>query len=609
MLVGLGQAGWSRLHRLADAGRLPCLGHLIEAGASATLDTLSQHGPTFWTSIATGMPPTAHGVCTGLEVRADGGGVQRAGARSWCAPPVWQALAEAGIATAVVAWPAIAPADRWPGCAIDDQIVEPPIAPRMDWPLPPHCITPVRLRPTLRGLRVHPAELAGAALGGLPARAVAEAATVHAIATHIAEHESWRLLAVYYDLLSQDDGDAAWQFQDAMLARLIDLAGPRSDVIVVSSRGVLIAVGPGFRADSLIHAACGYDVAPTVLAQFGLRADHATGRALGAAECRSLQTIHVSMPRQHPRERPPSPPPDTAAARLVASVEHEAVLQRAASALYAGAYASSAALLEKLVTDKPDDMQARFLLGQCRFFLGEWQACLEIGRYLSEALPSSPWGAMMMGAALALSGDRAAADVNLQAAAALAGDDPVVHIRLGAIALHLGRPLDARAHYEAALATDPNAADARAGLGLACLAQRDAAGAEAHLRASLGLRFHAPILHQQLGIVLAAQRRWAEAADALRTALMQNPNLPGAAEQLREVEARPHRCAGSVARTSSKSASGVAQRAGLQTVFDAKKVVATVRKWLSPPGETAHTQRDYTATTGSQRCSRTHGAP
>ena len=99
-----------------------------------------------------------------------------------------------------------------------------------------------------------------------------------------------------YGLLAQDGSDAAWGFQDAMLGRLLTLAGPQADVILVSPQGVLIAAGPGFAADAIVHGAGLTDIAATVLARFGLQQDGAAGCVLEAARVGPLRRIAVPPP-------------------------------------------------------------------------------------------------------------------------------------------------------------------------------------------------------------------------------------------------------------------------------------------------------------------------
>ena len=287
---------------MIDAGALPTIARLVEGGISGNLAAPDLPAPMLWTSIATGVPPGRHGVNARMEARPDGGGVRPIGASSWRAPPVWHVLNEAGIPAAVVNWPATAPADTWTEIVVDDRFPMAGGAERDDWPLPPRCISPARLRAALRVLRVHPKELDNDARAGLPAAALAEAAGAHAAATWIAEHEPWRFLAVRYGLLAADasgtgngtGNGTGYRFVDAMVARLLTLAGPETDAILVAP-GVLIAHGPGFAADRLVHGMSLTDVAPTVLARFGVRVSGAEGHILGRDAGAPARCVSVAM--------------------------------------------------------------------------------------------------------------------------------------------------------------------------------------------------------------------------------------------------------------------------------------------------------------------------
>jgi hypothetical protein len=364
----------------------------VETGTSGTLGTLSQTGPMLWTSLVTGQPPDRHGISLDHEVRPDRGGIQRVSARSWQAPPLWRLLDAACIAGAVVGWPATAPAEFWPGCVVDDRFPVPVAAATEDWPLPPRCIAPRRLRDAMRTLRVHPDELAGETCRGLPPPAVAAAASIQAAALHIAQCEPWQFLAVHYDLLAADGSCTAHRFLDAMLGHLIAVAGGEADIVVASPQGVLIAAGPGFRPDTLVHGVTLYDVAPSVLARFGLRSDAMPGRVLDQMRHPSLHSVAVpasTVPAAAPGQ---APAPRGDAIRLIKEVEHEQLLRQATGLLVAGDHAAAADLLERALVLRPADRRTSFMLGQCRFFLGDWQACLAHGQHLAEAAPDSPWG-------------------------------------------------------------------------------------------------------------------------------------------------------------------------------------------------------------------------
>jgi len=320
LLAGVADADGPTLHRLMRAGQLPHLTRLIETGVSRPLRAPVLAGPAPWATIATGQPAMAHGVVSDWAVRPDGGGIARTGAGSWRAAPVWAVLQSAGIPCATIGWPATRAATAWPGLVVDDSFTEPTPSVLTDWPLPPACISPARLRPALRGLRVHPGELDAATRGALPALALAAAASVHAAATYVMEHEAWHFLAVHYTLLVAHGGDEVYAVLDAMVGRLVSLAGPETDVIVVSPVGLLVASGQGFAANATVHGAALQDIMPTVLARFGLRSEELPGRMLDATRHGELQPVAIpKLPA--PAAFQACPPPGPTAAKLIAGVE------------------------------------------------------------------------------------------------------------------------------------------------------------------------------------------------------------------------------------------------------------------------------------------------
>jgi len=145
---------------------------------------------------------------------------------------------------------------------------------------------------------------------------------VHAAGTHLAEHESWDLLAVYYDMIDrvghefmefyppkmqqiEDEDyerykgviDQVYRFHDLMLGRYMRLVGPETTIMIISDHGffsdhlrpagpaggpkkeplrwhreygIIVARGPGIKKDELVFGASLLDIAPTTLALLGL---------------------------------------------------------------------------------------------------------------------------------------------------------------------------------------------------------------------------------------------------------------------------------------------------------------------------------------------------
>ena len=177
------------------------------------------------------------------------------------------------------------------------------------------------------------------------AKILAECTTVHAAATWLMQHEPWDFMAIYYDAIdhfchgfmryhpprqehvpeSQFElyrgvVEAGYRYHDMMLNTLLQLAGPNVTVMLISDHGfhpdhlrprvipaepagpalehrdfgIFVMHGPDIKADTLLHGLTLLDIAPTLLALFGLPvgADMDGQPILGAFEtCPKITTI------------------------------------------------------------------------------------------------------------------------------------------------------------------------------------------------------------------------------------------------------------------------------------------------------------------------------
>jgi Flp pilus assembly protein TadD len=340
LLVGWDTADWNIISPLLDAGALPCLEGLIERGTTGRLTaTAPVVSPILWTTMVTGRRAGGHGILAAEEPDPDTAGTRAVSSRSRTCKALWNILTQAGLKSQTVNWVASHPAEPIAGACVSDRFARVAGPAEFPWPLGQGTIHPPRLEEALVELRVHPADLSAPHL--LPfvpegaridqkvdrrleilATYVAEAASVHAAATLLLEHEPCDFLAVRYaafDPLSihflpfraprpehvseadfalyKDVVDGIYRFHDMMLRRLIELAGPEATVIVVSdhgfsadhlrtpgfdptrpetivsgyrAQGFFVMAGPRVRYDALIHGASVLDVAPTVLTLLGL---------------------------------------------------------------------------------------------------------------------------------------------------------------------------------------------------------------------------------------------------------------------------------------------------------------------------------------------------
>ncbi|MDQ6622526.1 MAG: alkaline phosphatase family protein, partial [Verrucomicrobiota bacterium] len=281
LLIGWESAEWKIIEPLAEGGELPHLTQLIENGVMGRLATLDPPLPPLtWTSIATGKAPQDHGVL-GLEEPAENGiDVQPFSSKSRRCAAIWNILPEAGSTCHVVGWPATSPAENINGVMLSSGW-DTPIGDRNVPPdLAESFVSPPGFASTASELRMHPGELSINDLRPFipslqaldssndPAilhlgHAVAMAASRQAAATYLMENEPWDFLAVYFPSLEQivrhfiefhpprmkhlseerfkkfrNVVAEAYRFHDKMLGRLIELAGPLTNVFLCSSSGV-----------------------------------------------------------------------------------------------------------------------------------------------------------------------------------------------------------------------------------------------------------------------------------------------------------------------------------------------------------------------------------
>jgi tetratricopeptide (TPR) repeat protein/predicted AlkP superfamily phosphohydrolase/phosphomutase len=123
LVIGLDGLDWEILDELIAQDRLPNLARLIEEGASAKLLTISPMlSPVIWTTVATGVEPSRHGILDFLVQDAEAGASQPVTSVQRRAPTVWELLSRAGVDVGVTGWWASWPADPVRGYLVSDRI-------------------------------------------------------------------------------------------------------------------------------------------------------------------------------------------------------------------------------------------------------------------------------------------------------------------------------------------------------------------------------------------------------------------------------------------------------------------------------------------------------
>ena len=352
LVVGWDAADWKVARPLMAAGEMPNLARLVSGGAAGNLATISPPlSPMLWTSIATGKRPTKHGIHGFSEPAPQGNGVRPITTLGRKTKAIWNILHQNGRKPSVVGWWPSHPAEPIRGVMVSNHFHE-ITNPQAPGPLPLGVIHPPNWFERLSELRTVPMDIPGEMLRlFVPeydkvdqakdkrlhtlAKVLAEAMSIHAAATEILEHADWDFAGVYYDAidhfchgfmkyhpprLPHIDEESfsifsgvianAYRYHDAMLGRLLQLAGPETTVILLSDHGFhpdalrpkyipaeaagpavehrefgMIALhGPGIRAGQTIYGANLLDVTPTILHLFGLPVGQdMDGKVLSAA--------------------------------------------------------------------------------------------------------------------------------------------------------------------------------------------------------------------------------------------------------------------------------------------------------------------------------------
>jgi len=123
ILVGVDGLDWRVLSPLIESGSMPNFARFVSRGASGELDTLlPTYSPNIWASIATGKLPRKHGIDDFVAVGPDGRRVPvTSNARQVKA--LWKILGEAGREVAVIGWWTTWPAEPVRGVMVSDRML------------------------------------------------------------------------------------------------------------------------------------------------------------------------------------------------------------------------------------------------------------------------------------------------------------------------------------------------------------------------------------------------------------------------------------------------------------------------------------------------------
>jgi tetratricopeptide (TPR) repeat protein len=577
LLVGWDAADWKVINPLLERGEMPALSSLLERGVMADMETLQPVlSPMLWNSIATGKRADEHGILGFTEVDPVNGSVRPVTSTSRRVKALWNILSQQGLRTNVVGWFGGHPAEPIHGACVSDAYARGFPPKDVPWPLLPGTVHPERLAEALEPLRLRPSDIDGELIRLFIPRAaeidftkphllrnllnvLAECFTTHAAATYLMEHEPWDFMAVYYigiDHFShsfinfhppreswipeeqyefyKDAVTGGYRLMDLFLARLLQLAGPDTTVMVLSDHGfhsdhlrpphipdipagpaaqhrplgMFTLAGNGIVRDERIYGVNLLDVAPTVLTLFGLPAGaDMPGRVLAEALEATPPLDRIASWEDVPGDagmHPPGytmPPSDAQLLlrqfvdlgyidepqqdRAAAAVECERERQWNLARVYTSSlrFADALPILERIHAQSPERGDYALALAEAQRRLG----------LVEEAA------------------------VSVQRAIANHRDSPAAHMILGQIAFEQGRVRDALEELLIAEKADPRLPDLHTSIGFAWFAQRRLSDAERAFRAALEIDPHSAAAWHGLASVLTRQRRLEEAVDAALT--------------------------------------------------------------------------------------------
>jgi predicted AlkP superfamily phosphohydrolase/phosphomutase/tetratricopeptide (TPR) repeat protein len=431
---------------------------------------------------------------------------------------------------------------------------------------------------------------------------VAEMLTTHSVATAVMEREPWDFMAVYFTAIDhfshafmpyhpprlpwvperdfelyKDVIAGAYRFHDLMLQRYMDLAGPDATIVLCSDHGfhsrqlrpaavpnepagaafwhrkfgIFAACGPGIQRGGKVFGASLLDIAPTILALFGLPAgEDMDGRVLGeifvtppaAGTIPSWESEPGDYGALPPEEAPADPAENEELMRQFVALGYieapgatkeeqgeaasiEATYNLARNLNWCSRHDEAIPLLLDLVHRSP--WESRFIaqLARCAVAAGNFRMArriVESAWDLSDTRDPLPH--IIMADILTADGETAAACDLLRRLESTLWH-PTVLNQMARHLLRFHHSSDAERLFRKSLRIHEDNAEAWEGLSIVhCRQGRNQEAADAALKAT-SLIFRLPKAHLSLGIALARSGDVPSALTALRHAVHFDPDL------------------------------------------------------------------------------------
>ncbi len=440
-------------------------------------------------------------------------------------------------------------------------------------------------------------------------RTLAECMSIHSAATWLLDNQPWDFFAVYYDAIDhfchgfmkyhpprqswiaerdfelyQNVVSMAYQFHDQMLGTLIEKAGVDATVILLSDHGfhpdhlrpasipdipagpaiehrdfgILAIGGPGTEKGAALYGSSVLDVAPTILAIYGLPVgEDMDGKVLSQAFMETPNVAFIPSWEEVTGEDGRHPP----YTRLDPAAGHVALEQMIALGYIERPHGNREIAVRKTIRelrynlgeayqDADRHIEAHQIFSELyaadvadgvkendqRFAVRLFASCQALGmhdemRRIVEDLehrPRTPLVDFLRAQLLIVEKRYPEALAVFEGAMEADLVRPGVFLQTADLYLRQGRSREAQQIYERALAIDPDNAFAHIGLCRVALRQRKFSVAAHSALDALHRIHHYPLAHFLLGRALAGMQEYQRAADAFRAAISFNPNFPQA---------------------------------------------------------------------------------